>query len=276
MRPQFCASLLLMVLSWNQLPNQTGSFKFAAVGNSGTGKPSQYELADRMATFREGFKYDAVILLGGNVPGDARPGDFIKKFEAPYKRLLDAGVTFHAALGDEDARDSRYYKNFNMKGNAYYTFEPRPDVQFVALDSSDVNSAQIAWLSGKLEASKSPWKIVYLHHPLYSSSRQQAANRALRQQLEPLFVKHNVSAVLSAHDNVYERTRPQNGITYFVVGSGGSVKQGAIDRNSGLTAAGFDTDLAFLAAEVAGDQLHFTAVSRTGQTVDSGVLARRQ
>ena len=83
-------------------------------------------------------------------------------------------------------------------------------------------------------------------------------------QLEPLFLKYNVSVVLSAHDNVYERTKPQNGITYFVVGSGGKVQQGDIDRNTGLTASGFDTDLAFLVAEIVGDQMYFNAMSRTG------------
>jgi len=31
-----------------------------------------------------------------------------------------------------------------------------------------------------------------------------------------------------------------------------------------------------VAAEVAGDQLYFNAIARTGQTVDSGVLARRK
>jgi hypothetical protein len=62
----------------------------------------------------------------------------------------------------------------------------------------------------------------------------------------------------------------------FVVGSGGNLRQGDTDRNSGLTARGFDTDLAFLAAEIVGDRMYFNTISRTGQTVDSGVIARRQ
>jgi hypothetical protein len=297
MRSKPCAALLMLVaLSWTSwvsfenslaagtqsnaapvpLPNQADSFKFGVLGNSGTGEPTQYELADRMAALRERFKYDDVILLGGNIHGDDRPRDFVKKFEAPYKRLLDGGVTFHAALGKEDSREQRYYKNFNMKGNLYYSFEPRPDLQFLALDSSDVTKEQIEWLQAKLKDSRSAWKIVYLHHPLYSSGRRHGSNLKLRSQLEPLFIQYHVSVVLSAHDNVYERTRPQNGITHFVVGSGGKVRQGDIDRNARLTASGFDTDLAFLAAEIVGDQMHFNALSRTGLTVDSGVVARRK
>jgi hypothetical protein len=257
------------------LPNQTDSFKFGVLGDSGTGEQSQYELADQMAALRERFKYDIVVLLGDNIIGNARPQDFVKKFEAPYKRLLEGGVTFHAALGNEDSREQRYYKNFNMRGNLYYTFEPRPDIQFLALESTYVEREQVEWLEAKLKDSKSGWKIVYLHHPLYSSGRRHGSNSALRRILEPLFVTYNVSVVLSAHDNIYERTSPQNGITYFVVGSGGKLRKGDIDQNRGLTASGFDTDLAFMAAEIIGDQMYFNAISRTGQTVDSGVLVRR-
>jgi hypothetical protein len=38
--------------------------------------------------------------------------------------------------------------------------------------------------------------------------------------------------------------------------------------------AGFDTDLDFMLAEVAGDKFYFQTISRTGQVVDSGVLER--
>ncbi len=258
------------------LPNQPDSFRFAVLGNSGTGEQAQYELADQMAALRERFKYDAVILLGDNIQGNERPQDFVKKFEAPYKRLLDGGVTFHAALGNEDSPEQRYYRNFSMKGNLYYTFEPRPDVQFIAFQSTYVDKDQIQWLEATLKSSKSAWKIVYLHHPLYSSGRRHGSDSRLRAELEPLFIKYNVSVVFSAHDNIYERTKPQSGITYFVVGSGGKVQQGDIDRNSGLTASGFDTDLAFLAAEIIGDQMHFNTISRTGEVVDSGALSRRK
>ena len=258
------------------LPNRPDSFKFAVLGNSGTGEQAQYELAEQMAALQQRFKYELVLLLGGNVQGGERPQDFVNKFEKPYRPLLDAGVKFYAALGNDDAREQRYYKNFNMNGKLHYTFDPRPDVLFVALESTYIDTAQIEWLEAMLTNSKSAWRIVYLHHPLYSSARRHGSDSALRGRLETLFLKHHVSVVFSARDAVYERTRPQNGITYFVVGSGGMLRRGGIDPSSGLTAKSFDTDLAFLAAEISGDQMHFNAISRTGETVDSGVLARRK
>ena len=41
---------------------------------------------------------------------------------------------------------------------------------------------------------------------------------------------------------------------------------------SAETAKGFDTDRVFVLMEIAGEQLYFQAVSRTGQVVDSGIL----
>ena len=82
-------------------------------------------------------------------------------------------------------------------------------------------------------------------------------------------------SVLNGHDHFYERVKPQKGIAYFVVGSGGQLRVGNIDRGSGITTKGFDTDLAFMAAEITGDQMYFNVISRLGQTVDSGVLTRR-
>ena len=36
----------------------------------------------------------------------------------------------------------------------------------------------------------------------------------------------------------------------------------------------YDRDLSFILMEIAGDTLHFQTVSRTGSTVDSGVILR--
>jgi Calcineurin-like phosphoesterase len=156
----------------------------------------------------------------------------------------------------------------------YYTFRPKPEIRFFALDSTYPNPEQIGWIEKELKDSKSDWKIVFFHHPLYSSGRRHGSDAHLREALEPLFLKYDVSVVLSDHDHFYERLKPQNGITYFVVGSGGQLRKGNIDRSSALTAKGFDTDRAFMVAEIAGDEMFFNAVSRLGEIVDSGVVTR--
>jgi hypothetical protein len=260
------------------LPNQEGSLKFAVLGDFGTGSREQYELAEQMSRLHERFPFELVITVGDNLYGGQGPDDFRKKFEEPYKDLLAAGVKFYASLGNHDQRErQRSYKLFNMDGKLYYSFKaPKQDVRFFALDSTYMDPAQLAWVQKELQSSGEEWKIPYFHHPLYSSGERHGSTTDLRDVLEPLFLKYDVSVVFAGHDHFYERTKPQHGIVYFVVGSGGQLRRGNIDRRTGLTASGLDTDRAFLAAEINGDELFFNAISRTGAVVDSGVIQRRK
>src|SRR5690242_19195774 len=81
------------------LPNADGSLKFAVLGDFGNGNRQQYELAAVMAKVHGRFPYELVITVGDNIYGSERPQDMKKKFEEPYKPLLDAGVKFYASLG---------------------------------------------------------------------------------------------------------------------------------------------------------------------------------
>jgi hypothetical protein len=259
------------------LPHREGSLKFAVLGDFGTGSREQYELADQMSKLHASFPFELVILVGDNLYGSEGASDFQRKFERPYKPLLDAGVKFYASLGNHDARNQRFYKLFNMDGKLYYSFKaPKQGVRFFALESTYPVPEQISWVERELKASSDDWKIPFFHHPLYSSGERHGSDARLREMLEPLFVRHNVSVVFTGHDHFYERTLPQNGIAYFVVGSGGKLRAGNIDHGSGLTARGFDTDLTFLAAEIFDDQLTFNTIARSGRVVDSGVITRRQ
>jgi 3',5'-cyclic AMP phosphodiesterase CpdA len=139
-----------------------------------------------------------------------------------------------------------------------------------------MNLTQITWLEKELRDSTEDWKIAYFHHPLYSSGERHGSQVDLRKVLEPLFIKYNVSVVFTGHDHFYERVKPQNGIVYFVVGSGGRLRRGNIDPRTGITARGFDTDQAFLVAEIDGDEMVFNTVSRGGTIVDSGIIERRR
>jgi len=258
------------------LPNAKGSLKFVVLGDFGTGKQPQYDLAAQMTRFHEGFKFDVVILVGDNLLGAERAADFKRKFEDPYKPLLDDGVKFYGTLGNHDAREQRNYKLFNMDGKLYYSFKaPNEKVRFFMLDSTYPVPEQIEWLEGALKDSNDAWKIAVFHHPLYSSGGRHGSDLTLRGVLEPLFIRYDVSVAFSGHDHFYERIKPQHGIVYFVAGSGGQLAAGDIDPRSPLTAKGFDTQQAFLAVEIAGDTMSFNAITRDGTIVDSGTVKRR-
>ena len=267
------ASAAVLAQSVVALPNRAGSLKFAVIGDNGTGERPQYEVGQQMAASHARFAFDLVIMLGDNMYGGQRPADFVKKFEQPYAPLLAAGVRFQASLGNHDRPENVSYRHFNMGGQRYYTFARR-NVRFLALDSTRMDSGQLAWIEASLRDAREEWKICYFHHPLYSNASRHGSSVDLRVLLEPLFLKYGVNVVFSGHDHVYERLKPQKGIFYFVSGSAGQLRRGNM-RPTDQTAAYFDQDQSFMLVEIAGAALHYQAIARSGKVVDSGVLARQ-
>jgi 3',5'-cyclic AMP phosphodiesterase CpdA len=251
-----------------QLPLVPKSLRFAVIGDSGTGERPQFQIGELMARYREKFPFEFVLMLGDNIYGSKTAPGFRKKFEEPYKRLLDANVKFYAVLGNHDHSDEIYYKPFNMSGKRYYNFRSG-NAEFFALDSDYMDPPQFDWLRQQLSASSAAWKICYFHHPLYSHARFHGEDVDLRSQLEPVFQKYGVNMVLNGHQHVYERIKPQNGINYIVLGNSGQLRPHDL-KPSPDTAKGFDTDQAFMLVEVVDKAFHFQTISRVDQTVDWG------
>ena len=93
----------------------------------------------------------------------------------------------------------------------------------------------------------------------------------MRKSIEPPFLQYGVNVVFAGPEHVYERLKPQNGINYFVLGNSGELRYHDLKPSAGI-AKGFDTDRTFALVEIAGKQLYFQVISRTGETVDSGVI----
>ncbi len=257
-----------------RLPNKAGSVKFAVLGDTGTGGKEQVATANELTTWRTRFPFDFVILAGDNMYGGEKARDFQKKFEIPYKRLLDGGVKFYAALGNhDDAAIQRNYKLFNMNGERFYSFKPKAGVRLFAIDSNYVDKAQLTWLDKELAASGSEWKIMFFHHPLYSSGETHGSAELQRGLLEPVFVKYGVNVVIAGHEHFYERIKPQKGIAHFILGSSAKLRKGDLQKSE-LTAYGNDTDYTFLLMEIVGDELFYQAINQKGATLDAGSIRR--
>jgi hypothetical protein len=258
------------------LPLKDGSVKFAVIGDTGTGSSKQHDVAATMVRYRAAFPYEFALLLGDNMYGSEDAGDFVKKFSDPYKQLLAQNVKFYAALGNHDQALQTNYVNFNMNGKEYYRFK-KGNVAFYALNSNYMDKKQVKWLEDELAKDTSDWKIAFMHHPPYSSGGKHGSDDQLREIIEPIFIKYGVNVVLTGHDHFYERIKPQRGIYYFVSGAGGKLRKGDIRNNSPLTAKGYDGDMSFMLFEVVnGTQMHFQAISRTGKTIESGVLTHQR
>jgi hypothetical protein len=258
------------------LPTLPRSCRFAVIGDSGTGGEPQYRVGRRLAEAHARFAFDVVLMLGDNIYGAEQAPDMERKFTRPYRPLLDAGVTFRAALGNHDDPRQRFFAPFHMDGRRYYTFRCSGDsVRFFALDSTYVTPEQVAWLDDALRAASERWKIVFFHHPIYSTGGTHGSDVGLRRTLEPLFRANGVDVVLSGHEHFYERLRPQHGVQYFIAGGAGKLNRDDIGRDPALFAKGYDQGNHFMLVEVAGDALFFQAVSDEGATIDAGTIRRR-
>jgi Calcineurin-like phosphoesterase len=259
-------------------PSSKTSIRFAVLGDTGTGERPQYDVGERLWGSHSVFPFEFIIMVGDNMYGSERPQDYARKFELPYKPIIDANIPFYASLGNHDDPNQVYYKLFNMNGKRFYSFKKDklggPGVRFFALDSNYMSGDQVEWLEKELANSGSDWKIPFFHHPLYSSGGRHGSEVDLRQQLEPLFMKYGVNVVFAGHEHFYERLKPQNGIYYFTAGGSAKLRGGDI-QGTAMTALGFDSDNSYMLVEIDGDVMHFQTLSRTGRRVDSGSITRQ-
>jgi hypothetical protein len=268
------------------LPVDAHSVKFAVIGDSGRWSTEQLELARQLASQHARFPFEFVLMLGDNNYGDGSPESFKVRFETPYKPLLDEGVRFYATLGnhDEEIGEQWKYPLFNMDGHRYLTFEKKSGLlapaagtsaRFFVVNSNNLDAAQVAWLDAETARSSADWKVAYAHHPLYSTGRYAWTTMWQRRVLEPIYIKNGIDVVFAGHEHFYERLTSQNGVVYFVAGGSGSVRTGEL-KTSPIVARGYDRDLSFMLVEIVDHTMYFQAISRAGDTVDSGLIVKKR
>lgn len=258
------------------------SVVFAAVGDTGTGGRNQMDVARAMVEAYEREPYGLVIHVGDV----SYYGSILDRWEEvwlePYGPLLDAGVRFEVALGNHELEEERSeaaqqwlqerIERFGLP-QTYRTVQYGP-VDFFFVDTSSplirgVGAAeQLAWLEEELAASTARWQVAVMHHAPYSSSTKRGSDLAIREALEPLFVRYGVDLVLSGHDHVYERTTPQQGVTYIVTGAGAKLSEVG---SSDFTAFSART-LEFMMIEADMESMNISALNTAGEVFDHVTL----
>lgn len=258
------------------------SVRFAVIGDYG-------EAGEKLASVAELIKSwdpDLIITVGdNNYPDgefstiDENIGQYFHEYIYPYQGTYGEGARenrFFPTLGNHDWYETdaaAYLDYFELPGNErYYDFVWGP-VHFFAIDSDSRepdrigrSSEQATWLREKLAASTSQWKIVYMHHPPYSS-----ALHGSQGALQWPFQEWGAHAVIAGHDHVYERI-VINGFPYFVNGLGGSSTRygffipvvGSQVRYRSLHGA--------MLVEATLNQITFEFVNIQGEVIDTFVL----
>lgn len=97
--------------------------------------------------------------------------------------------------------------------HAMVTIDPVSD--FEAFKSSPLpDRINLTWNDNPAK-----WTVVQLHHPVFSPQIGRDEFE-IREQWKPLFDKHQVDIVLTAHDHSYSRTNADSEIYYFGTQSG--------------------------------------------------------
>ncbi|MEM9299536.1 MAG: metallophosphoesterase [Bacteroidota bacterium] len=207
--------------------------RFAIIGDYGLDGPDEAAVANMVKRWNP----EIILTLGDNnypygedSTMDRNIGKHYHGFISPYKGQFGSGASenrFFPTLGNHDDitdNGNPYLDYFELPGNERYYDFVKGDVHFFALNSNesepsgrDSKSIQALWLKEKLKNSTSKWKVVYFHHPPYSTG-----DHGETADMQWPFAKWGASIILSGHDHIYERIEVR-GLTYIINGVGGNV-----------------------------------------------------
>ena len=276
--PQVSATLTSSPVAQDTQTPEPRIFRIAVIGDYGSGEQAEQDVADLVLSWSPDF----IITTGdNNYPDgtaetiDEHIGKYYHSYIHPYMGVYGDGADqnrFFPTLGNHDWRTINagpYLEYFTLPGNERYYDVDFGFVHLFALDSDSnepdgvgSSSPQGLWLQEKLGDSDAAWKIVYMHHPPYSSGTHGPVGWTRWP-----YAQWGASTVISGHDHTYERILA-DGIPFFVNGLGGgaiysfeNIMEGSQVRYNG--------DYGAMLIEANPDQLTFQFITRHGELIDS-------
>lgn len=280
---------------------------FGVIGDSGTGGSGQKRVAAQMQQVNAAKHWEFVVMLGDNIYETGKPTDFDRKFKRVYRPLMDAGVKFHATLGNHDTAHSDAKKGMVQVNDPAFGFVGQQDeyvleagpmadnrrlARFLTINSEawidaiqQGNEGDLKYRKDRLKAwldhaADYRWNILFLHHPLYSYTRQpilgfisrgHGPEDELREVLEPMLIG-KVDIVLAGHEHFFQKILPQKGVNYIVSGGGGKVRKGVI-RDDPQVEYGEST-LHFLDVSLDSNVFRYRAINSEGAEIYSGEISK--
>ena len=263
------------------IPNMV---RFAVIGDYGLAGG----LLEAVATLVKSWNPDLIITVGDNnyPDGEAKTidkniGQYFQDYIHPYQGDYGEGADinrFFPSLGDHDWRmpNARPYLDyFTLPNNErYYDFVWGP-VNFFALDSDehepegvDQSSIQAQWLQSALAASTAPWKIVYFHHPPFSSTFRGPVD-----WMRWPFQEWGASVVISGHEHVYERFLI-NDFPYIINGLGGQPSRYNFRFPREGSEVRYRSGHGAILVEASEAQITFEFITIKGELIDTYTLER--
>jgi hypothetical protein len=269
-------------ISTGSTPASGRPFILAATGDGASGEPN----ADAVANMIAGWNPNMFVYLG-DVYDDGTFTEFYNWYGSGADRYSQFRAVTNPVVGNHEYGVEGAGGYFDYFDNVphYYSFNAA-GWHIINLDSTsqfgqtDPGTPQYDWLVADLTANTAICTIVNFHHPVYNIGPEGDATRM--NQIWALLAQHGVDVVLTGHDHDYQRWQSldgsgalaSNGITQFVVGTGGHGIQDFV-RTDSRVAVGFDTPpTAFgaLRMELNPSGTAFQFVNTAGATLDSGSI----
>lgn len=174
------------------------------------------------------LNFDAFLALGDNAYPHGTLSDFVD-YWTPVFGPYDSKVFPTPGNHEHDRSPAGGYKTYfsaaapNYPDSAdYYTFDIG-GWRWFSLNSeiaADSGSLQYRWLRGQLASDSLPLCVgAYWHRPRFNAGQWGDATNM--QPIWSLLAARGATLVLAAHDHNYQRWAPVDGITGFIVGTGG-------------------------------------------------------
>src|SRR5512138_945025 len=257
-------------------------FILAAAGDGASGAPRADQVTDLIASWNPNL-----FLYLGDVYDDGTFTEFYNWYGMGTDRYSRFRSVTNPVVGNHEYGVPAAGGYFDYWDNVphYYSFDTA-GWHLINLDSTsqynqtDPGTPQYDWLVQDLIDHPAACVIVSFHHPVYNVGPEGNATRM--NQIWALLAQNGVDVVLTGHDHDYQRWRPlngqglldSNGMTQFVVGTGGHGIQDFVKTDSRL-AVGFDTppsSFGALRLELNQNGAAYQFVNIDGVTLDSGSI----
>jgi hypothetical protein len=268
-----------------------GAVSFVAVGDTGYGTVGQYQIAKVM----QDAAPDLVMHLGDVLYPNFTFGRVDLRCFSIYRPQMQS-TPFFFGIGNHDRYDNPvdFLASFCLPTNQvtgtshFYSFDDG-DAHFVVLDTDlgqgndwSVGSLQYRWLEADLAGATKPWKLLFFHNAIRSSGPHRYDDYNVngipdriefQNSIGALAARYGVQVIFNAHEHLYERLRPVDGVHTIVTGGGGAVLYafgGEWDAASALFWSRYNC----VKASLQGDTLELQALGQDGQIFDRVSIQR--
>lgn len=291
MRKYFLQTVLLLIFCKAVFAD----VPFILFGDWGShGSEKQMKVASQMSGWAQENKAQFVISLGDNFYNEGVESTNDEQWNITFENVYyqpSLNIPWYVALGNHDyhgnVKAQIDYSNLSTRWkmpSRYFSYVIRIDdtttALFVIIDTSPLalsdpeaerfeedvfkfdNKKQLRWLDSTLSSSKSQWKFVCGHHPVYSGGYH-GGQIELQTQVKPILEKNNVQAYFCGHDHDMQYLKSGK-LNYVISGAGSSPRE---CENTKYTVFCRGKTLGFFGATLTSEKLYGAFIDGQGAEI---------